>query len=116
MASDAMSQYKLVFFVPESHKEQVKTALFEQGAGQYEHYDQCAWETSGTGQFRPLEGSQAYLGQVGVKETVPEYRVEMLCQHQHIKAILTTLIKTHPYETPAYEVWPILTLDDFNHH
>jgi hypothetical protein len=23
------------------------------------------------------------------------------------------LIQAHPYETPAYEVWPILTLEDF---
>ena len=44
---------KLVFFVPESHKETVKKAVFEQGAGRYDGYDNCSWETLGSGQFRP---------------------------------------------------------------
>tara|TARA_R110002111_G_scaffold101521_3_gene157256 strand:- start:28 stop:366 length:339 start_codon:yes stop_codon:yes gene_type:complete len=108
-----VKHYKLVFFVPESHKEQLKTLLFEQGAGQYQDYDSCAWETLGQGQFRPLPGSDPFLGQTNMIERVAEFRVEMLCQCQHIKAILQTLIAYHPYEVPAYEVWPIQTLDDF---
>jgi len=107
-------QYKLAFFVPESHKEQVKKALFEQGAGKYKGYDCCAWEIAGQGQFRPLSGSQPHLGQTEQLETIEEFRVEMLCQSDNIKQILTTLIEQHPYEVPAYEVWPIQTLDDFN--
>ncbi len=105
--------YKLVFFVPGLYKEQVKTALFSQGAGQYEGYDCCSWESLGQGQFRPLEGSQPFIGQQGDIETVSEYRVEMICSKPHIKNVLQALIKHHPYETPAYEVWPIHTLQDF---
>lgn len=104
---------KVVFFVPESHKEAVKQALFTQGAGQYEGYDCCSWETLGTGQFKPLAGSQPFIGQQDMIETVAEYRVEMICDDHHIKAVLQALIDTHPYETPAYEVWSIKTLDDF---
>ena len=78
MAAQEITPYKLVFFVPESHKETVKTALFSKGAGQYQGYDCCAWETLGQGQFRPLEGSQPFLGQTNEIEKVDEYRVEML--------------------------------------
>jgi hypothetical protein len=106
--------YKLVFFVPEQYKEQVKTALFAHGAGRYEGYDCCCWESLGQGQFRPLEGSKPFIGQQGEIETVSEYRVEMLCSEPHIKNVLQALIKHHPYETPAYEVWPIQTLQDFD--
>ncbi len=106
-------QYKLVFYVPESHKEQLKKALFDQGAGQYQGYDSCAWETLGQGQFRPFSGSHPFLGQANKLEQVAEYRVEMLCQKQDVKAILQTLIANHPYEVPAYDVWPVQTLDDF---
>ena len=105
--------YKLVFFVPESHKESVKEAIFFAGAGQYQGYDSCSWETLGTGQFKPLSGSQPYIGEHDKVELVSEYRVETICSDEHIKTVLSALIKAHPYETPAYDVWPIKTLDDF---
>ncbi len=105
--------YKLVFYVPESHKEVVKQALFEQGAGKFDGYDCCSWEALGIGQFKPLAGSEPFIGQQDKIEVVAEYRVEMICAEQYIKAVLTTLIESHPYETPAYDVWSIKTLDDF---
>ena len=113
MEAQEVTRYKLVFFVPESHKETVKSALFSKGAGQYQGHDSCAWESLGKGQFRPLEGSEPFQGQTNKIEKVDEYRVEMLCLRQHIKTILQTLIEVHPYEVPAYEVWPVQSLDDF---
>ena len=38
---------KLVFFVPESHKEIVKNELFGIGAGSIGNYDQCSFEVEG---------------------------------------------------------------------
>lgn len=105
--------YKLVFFVPESHKESVKQAVFAAGAGRYQAYDSCSWETLGTGQFKPLSGSQPFIGEQDKVETVAEYRVETICSDENIKAVLTALVDVHPYETPAYEVWPVKTLDNF---
>ena len=105
--------YKLIFFVPESYKEVVKQAVFAQGAGRFDGYDCCSWEATGSGQFMPLSGSQPFIGKQGNIETVTEYRVEMICIAAKIKAVLQVLIATHPYETPAYEVWSIKTLDDF---
>jgi len=104
---------KLVFFVPESHKEAVKQAVFQQGAGRYDGYDCCSWETKGFGQFKPLSGSQPFIGSHDKVESVEEYRIEMICAEKHIKAVLIALIHAHPYETPAYEVQSIKTLDDF---
>jgi len=105
--------YKVVFFVPEDYKEQVKQAVFDKGAGCYQNYDSCAWETLGTGQFKPLSGSEPFIGKQDIVEHVAEYRVEMLCDEQYIKAVLKALIAAHPYETPAYEVWPVKMIDDF---
>lgn len=105
--------YKIAFYVPESHKEQVKSAMFEQGAGRFDGYDYCSWETQGTGQFRPLDGSQPFIGKANQVECVDEYRVEMICKQDLIKAVITALLESHPYEVPAYEVWPVMTLADF---
>lgn len=102
--------YKLVFFVPETHVETVKTAVFASGAGRIGDYDSCAWQTLGQGQFRPLEGSQPFLGQQGQVERTSEYRVELVCADHLIKQALAALREAHPYEEPAYDVWRLADL------
>ncbi|ABS77168.1 NGG1p interacting factor NIF3 [Coxiella burnetii] len=99
--------YKLTFYVPETHLENVKNALFAKGAGKVGKYDCCAWQTLGTGQYRPLSGSQPHLGSEGQIETVKEYLVEMVCDDKYLKAVLEELLQVHPYETPAYASWKI---------
>lgn len=97
--------YKLCYFVPESHLEQTKQAIFETGAGRIGDYDSCAWQTRGQGQFRPLDGSQPYLGQQGTVERVDEYKVELVCADNVIRQAIGALKQAHPYEEPAYEVF-----------
>lgn len=102
--------YKLSFFVPESHLEEVKQALFAQGAGKIGDYDCCAWQVKGLGQFRPLSGSQPFLGQENQIEQVEEYKVEMVCDDPYLSEVIQTLKQTHPYETPAYEVFQMIDI------
>ncbi|QPK62975.1 NGG1p interacting factor NIF3 [Methylomonas sp. LL1] len=104
--------YQLIFYVPASHLDSVKNAVFTAGAGQYHGYDQCAWQTLGQGQFKPLAGSRPYSGDIGQLKTVPEYKVEMICTDSKIKAAIEALLAAHPYEQPAYSVYRILGADD----
>ena len=96
--------YKITFFVPVTHVENVKTALFAAGAGRIGDYDACAWQVLGVGQFRPLPGANPFLGEVGVIEAVAEYRVELVCADDCLKAAVAALRASHPYEEPAYDV------------
>ncbi|MEH6626451.1 MAG: YqfO family protein [Motiliproteus sp.] len=96
--------YKLCFFVPKAHLETVKEALFSIGAGKIGAYDSCCWQTEGIGQFRPLDGSQPYIGQPGQVEQVVESKVEMVCEDGLIQQAVDTLKKAHPYEEVAYDV------------
>ena len=97
--------YKLAFFVPASHVEVVKAAVFAAGGGRIGDYDHCAWQTLGQGQFRPLDGSQPYLGQTGQVEVVEEWKVELVVADDLVAQVVAALRQSHPYETPAYEVW-----------
>lgn len=97
--------HKLVFFVPESHVEAVKSAVFNAGAGRMGSYDSCAWQTLGQGQFRPLPGSDPFIGKINQLERVAEYRVEIICADERIAQALTALREAHPYEEPAYDIW-----------
>ncbi|MEH6616456.1 MAG: YqfO family protein [Porticoccus sp.] len=97
--------YKLVFFVPLSHVNSVKQAVFDAGAGRIGDYEHCSWQALGEGQFRPLAGSSPCLGQVGELEHVEEYRVEMVCADELIESAARALLASHPYEEPAYDIW-----------
>lgn len=108
----ATPMYKLNFYVPESHLEPVKDALFAKGAGHYNAYDQCCWQVRGESQFRPLEDSRPYSGKTRQLEKVAEYKVEMICSDAAIKEVVQTLLSVHPYEEPAYEIYKILTISD----
>ncbi|KEQ18007.1 NGG1p interacting factor 3 protein, NIF3 [Endozoicomonas numazuensis] len=99
--------HKLCFFVPQSHLETVKSAVFATGAGRYENYDSCCWQTSGQGQFRPLDGSDPFIGKQGEVETVNELKVEMICEDVCLEAAIAALRASHPYEEPAFETWPV---------
>ncbi|HRZ28416.1 MAG TPA: YqfO family protein [Spirochaetota bacterium] len=97
--------YKLCFYVPDSHLERVKEALFKSGAGRIGNYDCCAWQVKGQGQFRALEGSNPFIGRINEVETVSEYKVEMVFEDRLREQIIRALKESHPYEEPAYDIW-----------
>lgn len=99
--------YKLAFYVPETHLEAVKQAVFATGAGLIGNYDCCCWQVLGQGQFRPLDGSNPFLGQAGSIEVVEEYRVELVCEDNVIGKAIAALRDSHPYEEPAFDVWQL---------
>lgn len=96
--------FQLIFYVPESHLETVKKAVFNTGAGRYNNYDSCCWQVEGIGQFRPADGSSPFIGKQGSLEKVPEYRVEMVVEDSLMKKAAKALVEAHPYEEPAYLV------------
>jgi hypothetical protein len=108
----SFDMFKLVFFVPEPQAEEVKAAVFRAGAGHYRLYDSCAWQTLGTGQFRPMPDSNPFIGTAGHVERVPELRVEVLCRNEAVRPALRALLEAHPYEEPAYEVYQVWQLPD----
>jgi hypothetical protein len=102
--------YKITFYVPASHLEPVKAALFAAGAGRLGAYDACAWQVKGQGQFRPLAGSNPFIGTTGQVEVVDEYKVELVCDDVCIHSAIAALKTVHPYEVPAYDVVKLIDL------
>ncbi|MGZ3710772.1 MAG: NGG1p interacting factor NIF3 [Bdellovibrionota bacterium] len=94
----------LIFYVPDSHLDAVKAAVFKAGAGKLGNYDNCCWQTIGQGQFRPLPGSKPHLGTQGKLEVLDEWKVEVICANDKINQVVAALKASHPYETVAYLV------------
>lgn len=103
--------YKISVFIPKDSVEKVKHSLFEAGAGRIGNYDCCCWQSDGTGQFRPLDGSQPTLGVLNNLEFVQETKVELVCEDSLIEIAIKALKESHPYEEPAFDVWK---LEDFD--
>ncbi len=65
---------KLIYYVPESHLEETKLAVFAAGAGGIGNYEHCAWQVLGTGQFKPVKGANPFIGELDALEHVAEWR------------------------------------------
>lgn len=96
--------YSLVFYVPETHLESVKTAVFTAGAGSIGDYASCCWQVKGEGQFCPSSQANPFIGQAGLLEKVAEYRVEMVLQDELRAEVVSALKASHPYEEVAYHL------------
>lgn len=102
-----MNYRRIDVYVPESHAEVVKQAMFAAGAGKIGNYDCCCFQTVGRGQFRPLDGSSPYLGSQGSVEHVTEWKLEMIFPEEKLREVIAALRQAHPYETPAFQHWPV---------
>ena len=105
--------YKIGVYVPESHLEMVKEAMFAKGGGRYSKYDRCSWQVAGTGQFRPSIDAGPFVGKLGELEKIIEFRLEMICEDVAVRGVIEAMLSAHPYEEPAYDIVIIKTYKDF---
>jgi len=98
---------KLVVFVPAGYEQQVAEALFAGGAGQIGAYDRCSFRIQGEGTFRPGPETTPCLGEPGKMEQVEEFRIETIVPQRKLARVLEKLLKAHPYEEVAYDLFPL---------
>ncbi len=96
---------KLVVFVPEAALDEVRSALFEAGAGRIGEYERCSWYTAGTGTFLPGAGASPAIGEPGREERTPELRLETVFPEERQDEVVAALREAHPYEEPAFDVY-----------
>lgn len=105
----------IVVFVPTDDPqvgERVRAALADAGAGRIGAYRGCSFSAPGQGRFEPDASANPFIGQPGQPETVAEERLEAVCERRLAREAVSAMLATHPYEEPAYHVYPMLTLDD----
>jgi dinuclear metal center YbgI/SA1388 family protein len=99
---------KLVAFVPESHLDNVRNAVFEAGAGVIGNYDRCGFTLKGTGSFRGGEDTNPFSGKKGSESFVNELRFETILFSHNISRVVKALLASHPYEEVAYDLYPLV--------
>ncbi|HEX8516166.1 MAG TPA: Nif3-like dinuclear metal center hexameric protein [Bacteroidia bacterium] len=101
---------RLITFCPEDKAEIIRKALFEAGAGEIGNYDECSFNSFGTGTFKAGKDADPYVGKKGERHHEKEIKIEtILPSHLEFK-ILAALKKAHPYEEVAYDLLPLHNL------
>jgi dinuclear metal center YbgI/SA1388 family protein len=98
---------KLTVFVPQEHEERVLEALLRFSALPG-NYKDCSFRNGGVGTFTPLAGAHPFLGEIGVRQSVPESRIEVLVNRNETAAAVRAMLAAHPYEEPAFDIYPLL--------
>ena len=98
---------KLEIFVPESHLEAVREALWSVDAGHIGRYDRCLSWSPVTSCWRPLPGTRPYLGTEGALCTQREWKVEVTCRTERLAETIDAVRRAHPYEEPVICVIPL---------
>ena len=103
---------KLVTYVPEGQYEAVRRAIWDAGAGAIGNYHDCSFNVRGMGTFFGSEDSHPAVGRAGRLEEVEEMRVEVICPSSRLDVALAALRAAHPYEVPAIDVLPLVSMPD----
>ncbi|MCB2194793.1 MAG: Nif3-like dinuclear metal center hexameric protein [Bacteroidetes bacterium] len=98
---------KLVYFVPTAQADDTRKAVFEAGAGHIGEYDMCSYNLEGKGSFRPGESTNPFVGSKGEIHFENETRIETIFPKHLKNKIISALIKSHPYEEVAYDIYPL---------
>lgn len=96
---------KLVTYCPDDIAENVRTALFEAGAGAIGNYDECSFNIRGTGTFRGNDQSSPVVGVKGVRSQEPETRIEVIFESFRQSEVMKALRRAHTYEEIAYDIY-----------
>jgi dinuclear metal center YbgI/SA1388 family protein len=111
VSKEPSAQFKLVVFVPRSHLADLRRALSrELGAGVIGNYSECSYELDGQGSFFGNDDAAPALGERGKLEFVAEARLEMRCPGGAVKELARVIAAHHPYEEPAWDLYPLVSL------
>lgn len=99
--------HQLVVFVPKTHADKVRMAILDAGAGQSDRYSYCSFNLDGIGTFKPTEGANPYIGQIGTFQSVEETRIETVVPKSIRNRVVQAMLKAHPYEEVAYALYPV---------
>lgn len=105
-----MSNYKVAVTVPEEEADKLREAIGNAGGGKVGNYTHCSFSVKGTGRFLPIDGANPTIGQVGQLEEVAEERIEITCDSENVKAVVSAIREAHSYEEPAIDIYELKEL------
>lgn len=107
--------FKIITFVPIKNAQKVRQAMGDAGAGVLGNYHHASFSTRGIGRFIPGEGAHPTIGKVGQAQEVEEERIEVICEKDKVKEVVSAVRKTHPYEEIPLEIYELINGKEFSY-
>ena len=108
-----VNRVKIVVTIPIENLEEVRNAICEAGAGIIGNYTHCSMSTKCIGTFKPNDNANPYIGENNKLEFVEEEKLEVVCDVNNVKKVISKLKEVHPYEEIGLEIVPLLDEDNF---
>lgn len=98
---------KLEIFIPATCLPTLRETLRNMDAGHIGNYDSCLSYSEVISNWRPLAGSNPYIGQKNMLSEEAELKVETVCRTENVRSTLAAIRRMHPYEEPVINVIPL---------
>lgn len=109
-----VKKVKIFVTIPLENVEDVRIAMCEAGAGVIGNYSYCSTSVKGVGTFLPNGKSNPHIGERNKLEYVEEEKLEVICDVEKVKQVITKLREAHPYEEPSIDIVPLIDETCFN--
>lgn len=107
-----MDIFKIVTFVPIQNAQKIRQAMGDAGAGVLGKYHHASFSTKGIGRFTPAEGAHPSIGKIDEPQEVGEERIEVICQKEKVKEVVTAIKRNHPYEEVPLEIYELVKAEE----
>ena len=104
MAQNNDKFFKLEIFIPETHFADLRKALQSADAGHIGNYDCCLSYSRVIGTWRPLPGTDPFIGEEGKISEEEELKVEVTVKGDQLDETIEAVKAAHPYEEPVINV------------
>lgn len=64
--------------------------------------------------FKPNDNANPYIGENNKMEFIEEENLEVVCDVNNVKNVISKLREVHLYEEPAIDIIPLLDENSFN--
>ena len=108
-----IEKVKIFVTVPQENLERVRKAMCEAGAGVIGNYTYCTTTVKSVGTFMPNDDANPYIGTNNKLEYVNEEKLEVICDVDNVKKVISALRQVHPYEEPAIDIVPLIEETEF---
>ena len=109
-----INRVKIIVTIPIENLEEVRNTICEAGAGIIGNYTYCSMSTKCIGTFKPNDNATPYIGENNKLKFVEEEKIEVVCDVNNVRKVISKLREVHPYEEPAIDIIPLLNEEDFN--
>ncbi len=109
-----INKVKIIVTIPIENINEVRNAICEAGAGVIGNYTHCSMSTKCVGTFKPTDEANPYIGEKNNLEFVEEEKLEVVCDVNIVKNVISKLREVHPYEEPAIDIVPLINESFFD--